>query len=172
MKFINSSNILQKCIFATLPRTSYGTSWTCIKPANFVSWITDKASQICNCDCNFAYTYNLDAKQSEWNNGNIQCYFDAIIHKWMNTNGLYIPACPHKYLMCTSTLHWECLWALRRTLPAQLQTGDWSNFFTVQNKFTLELQHLKNWCQVGKHPHRLEQCWYYGWEVSAHMKLK
>ena len=120
----------------------------------------------------FAYTYNLDAKQSEWNNGNIQCYFDAIIHKWMNTNGLYIPACPHKYLMCTSTLHWECLWALRRTLPAQLQTGDWSNFFTVQNEFTLELQHLKNWCQVGKHPHRLKQCWYYGWEVSAHMKLK
>ena len=27
-----------------------------------------------------------------------------------------------------------------------------SNFFTVQNKFTLELQHLtENWCQVGKH---------------------
>ena len=88
MKFINSSNILQKCMFAMLPRTSYGTSWTCIKPANFVSWITDKASQMCNCDCNFAYTYNLDAKQSEWNNGNIQCYFDTIIHKWMNNKWL------------------------------------------------------------------------------------
>ena len=44
-------------MFATLPRTSYGTSWTCIKPANFVSWITDKASQMCNCDCNFLHKH-------------------------------------------------------------------------------------------------------------------